>query len=211
MVPDSLQVPPVFVYGHPSLRGIAKAVPMDYPYLVLKEHADTLFRVLVNIHNLSPPHNFADGIAAPQIGLGLRMFILDRNYCPPGYQGPTDYGVFINPYLTGLSGTFSVNNDGCLSIPGYDTGGPSINRYASFTLHYDTLTNGALVTALPIVHSLQDKFSSLVQHEIDHLDGKFFIDQLWPAVPNTAVLNAIKSGNYPAGYAGYPTLPSPKS
>jgi peptide deformylase len=103
------------------------------------------------------------GLAAPQIGVGLRVVIFgfDEN---PRYPeaDPVPFTVLINPQLTPLGETLDEGWEGCLSVPGMRGLVPRYRelRYTGF----DAAGN-------PIDRTVKDFHARVVQHEVDHLDG----------------------------------------
>ena len=116
------------------------------------------------------------GLAAPQIGISKRIFVIDVNYSKEEVSEESDEytlenlapQIFINPILKDLEGEI-VYQEGCLSLPEiYE----DVKRYENLTLDYqDTDGNNQSLTA-------SDLFSICIQHENDHLDGIVFIDRL---------------------------------
>ena len=106
------------------------------------------------------------GLAAPQVGVGARMFVMD---CVKEEDMPPKPMVLINPEITWSSEDLNVYEEGCLSIP--EMYG-DVERPASVRVSW-TGVDGA---------AREEEFGGLwatcVQHEIDHLDGKLFIDYL---------------------------------
>jgi peptide deformylase len=106
------------------------------------------------------------GLAAPQVGVGARMFVMD---CVKEEDMPPKPMVLINPKITWSSEDLNVYEEGCLSIP--EMYG-DVERPASVRVSW-TGVDGA---------AREEEFGGLwatcVQHEIDHLDGKLFIDYL---------------------------------
>lgn len=99
------------------------------------------------------------GIAAPQVGSPLRVFI--------AVDGKTPH-VVINPVVTGKSWRMEDGEEGCLSVPGkYGI----VRRYRSFKIKCLD-RNGEKV-----VHEPTGFFARVLQHELDHLDGVLFIDR----------------------------------
>jgi peptide deformylase len=103
------------------------------------------------------------GLAAPQIGVGLRVVIFgfaDNVRYPEAEEVP--YTVLINPVLTPLSGEFEEAWEGCLSLPGLRGSVPRWRqlRYTGFDPF------GKLID-----RSVEDFHARVVQHECDHLDG----------------------------------------
>ena len=103
------------------------------------------------------------GLAAPQIGVGLRVVVFgfDSN---PRYPeaGSVPYTVLINPVLTPLSDEIEEGWEGCLSVPGLRGLVPrwKFLRYSGFDAY-----------GKPIERSVEGFHARVVQHECDHLDG----------------------------------------
>ena len=100
------------------------------------------------------------GLAGPQVGISLRLFVFDD-----GVTGPT---FMANPELISAEGEF-VEEEGCLSIPGpfYPT-----PRYSRITCHGQNLAGD------PVEMTGEGLLARIFQHETDHLDGTLFIDRL---------------------------------
>jgi len=99
------------------------------------------------------------GLAAPQIGIPSRLFIMKL---PDG-----NLEVFINPEYVSLSGTISVT-EGCLSLPGVSK---TVKRKSKVTIKATTLKG------TEITRTFEGLAACVVQHEMDHLIGKLIIDQ----------------------------------
>jgi len=169
------------IIGQPCLRGVAKAVPPDYPIDTLMDH----FNNLVSTTGGNNP------IAGPQIGLDLRIF---------SFGGIGDNGIVINPIIvlpqlppTPL--TFSSQGEGCLSLPSL-TVNFGITRFSKFTLQYETLQYDSITNLLQRVSATQEfdadldeRLCALVQHEIDHLDGKLICDYAHSSLSLTEMLD----------------------
>lgn len=104
------------------------------------------------------------GLAAPQIGVQLRLSVVD---C--GQQGPEPL-VFINPEIISASGRETFQ-EGCLSVPGAQE---SVIR--AKTVHVKALDR----LGSPFEMKTDGLLAECLQHEIDHLNGKLFIDLLSP-------------------------------
>lgn len=103
------------------------------------------------------------GIAAPQIGVGLRVAIFEVADNPRyPHVSPVPYTVLVNPELTPLGAEQAEGWEGCLSVPGLRGLVPRYThlRYRGFDLH------GA-----PIDRTVEGFHARVVQHEVDHLDG----------------------------------------
>jgi peptide deformylase len=103
------------------------------------------------------------GLAAPQIGVGLRVVIFgfERNPRYPEAES-VPFTILINPQITPLGETLVEDWEGCLSVPGMRG---LVPRYRE--LRY----TGFDAAGAPIDRSVQDFHARVVQHEVDHLDG----------------------------------------
>lgn len=172
---------PIRLYGDPILRAKARAIDdlgatfeVEGRGLSLPELAQAMLDTMYEARGV--------GLAAPQIGLGVRLFVAAE------YEDDEDEGgdtpprsrvlremVFVNPVLEPLSPRkVSDAEEGCLSIPGiYEEGVP---RFAQVRLRYQTLEGSEEVM------EAEDYLARVFQHEQDHLDGRLFLDHLPPAV-----------------------------
>jgi peptide deformylase len=106
------------------------------------------------------------GIAAPQIGVGLRVVIFELRENPSHpHITPVPYTVLVNPVLTPLGSEEGDAWEGCLSVPGLRGLVPRLQRlrYQGFDQH-----------GVPIDRTVEDFHARVVQHEVDHLDGILF-------------------------------------
>ena len=120
-------------------------------------------------------------IAAPQIGVNLRIFLIDDIILKPQIEiieenenpetREKNFLTFINPVIIKKSSKKSILNEGCLSVPG-EYG--NVKRIEKLTVTaYDENGKKFKKSATKI-------FAQAIQHEIDHLDGKLFVDYLSP-------------------------------
>jgi peptide deformylase len=119
------------------------------------------------------------GLAAPQVGLSLAIIVIDIDFeaeiktLANGDQIKTVVNknphIFINPKIYSTDQTFVENEEGCLSLPGIFE---KVSRPENIELEYQDL-NGKFLKL-----SAQGLLSVCIQHEIDHLNGKVFIDHL---------------------------------
>ena len=103
------------------------------------------------------------GLAAPQIGVGLRVVIFGMEHNPRYPEAdPVPYTVLINPPLTALDDVMEDGWEGCLSVPGMRGVVPRFKhlRYTGFD-----------AAGSPIDRTVNDFHARVVQHEVDHLDG----------------------------------------
>jgi peptide deformylase len=103
------------------------------------------------------------GLAAPQIGVGLRVVIfgMEQNPRYPDAD-PVPFTVLVNPQLTALGEEMEEGWEGCLSVPGMRG---LVPRYRN--LRY----TGVDAAGCPIDRTVSDFHARVVQHEVDHLDG----------------------------------------
>ncbi len=107
------------------------------------------------------------GLAAPQIGLGLRLFVMDVAW----KEGEPEPYVFVNPVVVEASDERVTREEGCLSIPGRTS---RVTRPAEVALRWQDLDGAEREGRF-------DGFAATcVQHEIDHLDGVLCIDREEP-------------------------------
>jgi len=159
---------PIATYPEPVLSQIARPVTEFNQDL-----KDLVKNMLFTMY-----HAPGIGLAAPQVGQSIRLFVLDVDYdrdevtTASGMEEFRLSGfnpkVFINPVLTGTSGTTTFE-EGCLSVPGvYE----EVKRFESLHVKYQDLDGN--------FHELQvdDMLSICIQHENDHLDGILFFERL---------------------------------
>ena len=153
---------PVYLYGQPVLRKPAEDIDANYPELskLIENMFDTLER--------------ADGVglAAPQIGLGIRVLVVDLNSLAdkmPEFKGFKR--AFINAHIKEAFGEEVSKEEGCLSFPGIHE---NVKRPSCIRLQY-------MDESFNSYDEVFEGFKArVIQHEIDHLDGKFFIDRISP-------------------------------
>jgi peptide deformylase len=104
------------------------------------------------------------GLAAPQVGVGLAVFVYD---CPDA-DGVRHRGHVVNPTIE-TSGGPVVSDEGCLSVPG---------PYEDLERAAEAVVRGVDRTGAPIEVHGTGFFARCLQHETDHLDGRLFIDRL---------------------------------
>lgn len=151
---------PIYLYGHPVLRKETVEVTPDYPKL--KELIQNMFETMYNADGV--------GLAAPQVGLNLRLFVIDLE--PLAEDEPKYAGfkkVFINPRIVEYKGEIVKLNEGCLSLPGLSE---SVEREESVRIQYFD------EDFKPHDEEYSDFFARCIQHEYDHIEGKLFIDKI---------------------------------
>ncbi len=118
------------------------------------------------------------GLAAPQIGVFKRLVVINLE----GRDHPEDQLVLVNPKIIASEGSTGID-EGCLSVPELRA---HIDRYAKITVQAQNVHGKHFeITAT-------DLLAICMQHEIDHLNGKLFIDYLSPMKRNMYRIKAVK-------------------
>lgn len=107
------------------------------------------------------------GLAANQVGSLKRIMVFDPEPDPE----VRDYTVLVNPHIVEAEGEQLSEAEGCLSLPGVRA---DVKRYEKVIVHAMTLEGEEIEI------EADDLISIILQHEIDHLDGKVFIDRISP-------------------------------
>ncbi len=151
---------PICLYGHPVLRKQARPVDIEGEELatLIADMFETMY------------HAEGVGLAAPQIGKSIRLFVIDSAPFREADEKAEIYkGAFINPEIMDESGDDFTFNEGCLSLPDIHE---EITRKSEVTIRY-TDENG---------HDQLRKFNGyvarIIQHEYDHLQGQVFTDKV---------------------------------
>lgn len=160
-----MTVRPIRLFGDPVLRGPSA------PIARIDEGVRALVRDLLDTVELPG----RAGVAAPQIGVGLRAF---------SYNVDGVIGYVLNPVLVETSGEFGPTGEGCLSVPGlwHDVSRAPYARVTGIDLDGREITlegEGVLAQAL--------------QHETDHLDGLLYLDRLDPETRRVAMREVRES------------------
>ncbi len=148
-----MTVLPIRIYGDPVLRQVADEAPLD-------DHVRRLAADMVETMYDAPGR----GLAAPQVGQLLRLFVMDCHWKDGAARAPR---IFLNPSFLDRSEDQAVNEEGCLSIPGVPV---EVSRPASVTMRWTDLDGAALE------QSFEGLEAVCVQHEADHLDGILAVD-----------------------------------
>jgi peptide deformylase len=175
---------PIVVYGHTVLRKVAEEIDEDYPGL--QQVIDDLFETMYHSEGL--------GLAAPQIGKSIRIFVIDGKPVAEDEPDLADFKkVFINAHILERSGDLFPMNEGCLSIPNLRE---EVNRESHVRIqYYDENWN--------YHDEIYDGYKArIIQHEYDHLDGILFTDKLNPLRKRLikSKLMAISKGRFEADY-----------
>lgn len=146
----------ILTEGHPTLRKVAKKVRPE-------EFEDPLFHQLIDDMFTTMYHAQGIGLAAPQINLGKRIFVVDLQD-EEGEFGPL---VFVNPKLTVMEGKIT-SLEGCLSVPG---------MIGDVERHERVVCTAFDRKGRKFSLEANELFGRCIQHELDHLDGILYIDK----------------------------------
>ena len=173
-----MSVRPVRIYGDPALRTRTREV---------REFDDTLRALVADLFDTMAAYNGV-GLAANQVGVGQRVFVVDV----PHEDGTHDRFAVVNPVLDQKRGKES-GEEGCLSMPGILE---QVQRATSVRLR------GLDEHGQPLERVVEGYLARAIQHEADHLDGVLFTDRLSPLKRQflKRELDALARGELPAGY-----------
>lgn len=151
---------PVYIYGHPVLRRPTEPVSKDYPEL--PKLIDDMFETMYAAEGC--------GLAAPQVGLSIKLVVIDADVLKD--QFPECEGrkmVLINPEIEVLDGEEVSRSEGCLSLPGLSE---NVNRVEHIRLSWldENFEQHE--------EEMSGFLSRCVQHEVDHLNGKVYMDHV---------------------------------
>ena len=151
---------PVYLYGQPVLRKEAEEVPMDYPDL--KQLVANMFETMYNADGV--------GLAAPQVGLSLRLLVIDADVMGDDFPECKGFKrAMINPVFLEKSEEEVSMEEGCLSLPGIHETVKRGNKIRVKYMDEDFVEHE---------EEVEGYLARVMQHEFDHLDGKMFIDHI---------------------------------
>ncbi len=151
---------PVHIIGSSVLRKVAEDISEDYPNL--NELIDNMFETMYSSDGV--------GLAAPQIGKSIRLFVVDAE--PMTEEHPELKGfkrVFINAHIVETSEDTMRTTEGCLSIPDIHE---EVERFLSITIKYLN------EDFKPVTETFTGLAAVVLQHEYDHTDGILFTDKV---------------------------------
>ncbi len=153
---------PIYLYGHSVLREECVDIAPSYPNL--SELITNMYETMYESDGI--------GLAAPQIGKAIRLFVIDGSPMAEMYPECKDLKeTFINARITAFNGSDVDEIEGCLSIPGINE---AVTRPNSITIRYvDEQFN-------PQEKTFEGFAARIIQHEYDHIDGVLFTDKVSP-------------------------------
>ncbi|MGB0887794.1 MAG: peptide deformylase [Vicingaceae bacterium] len=177
---------PIVAYGDPVLRKETEEIEKDYPDLniLIEDMFETMYAAK------------GVGLAAPQIGKAIRLFIVDAS----GFNEDGEYPeladfkrVYINPIIVEETGKEWKFEEGCLSIPGIRE---DVSRKPNVVIEYYN-------EKFELIEETLDGLAArVVQHEYDHIEATLFTDHINPLKKRLikGKLNDIAKGNVQVGY-----------
>ena len=149
---------PILIHPDPRLKQVAA------PVADLSDARRELARDMLETMYAAP----GIGLAAPQVGVLERLVVVD---CTKDDNEPPAPLVMFNPEVLAVSDDLNTYEEGCLSIP---------EQYAEVTRPAEVRVGWLDADGTPRERDFDGLWATCVQHEIDHLDGKLFIDYLKP-------------------------------
>ncbi|MBO4543071.1 MAG: peptide deformylase [Bacteroidales bacterium] len=152
---------PIVVYGNPILKKEAEDIEKDE--IDIKQLVADMFETMY--------HARGCGLAAPQIGKSINIFVIDTTEMEDDPNITPVKQAFINAEITDRTGTDEMFKEGCLSVPGINE---DVIRKSTITITYldeDFVEHTQTFDGMP---------ARVIQHEYDHIMGKTFIDRLSP-------------------------------
>lgn len=162
-----MMILPIVAYGDPILRKEADEIEKDFENL--EDLIENMFETMEQANGV--------GLAAPQIGLSIRLFIVDtspfadsKGLSEDERNDLKDFReVFINPIITEEEGEPWGFEEGCLSIPGINE---DVRRKSTVTIEYFN-RDWKLVEK-----TFSGLIARVIQHEYDHIEGILFTDKI---------------------------------
>lgn len=158
---------PIYGYGETVLRKVGEEISKDYPNL--KETIANMYETMY--------HAYGVGLAAPQVGLAIRLFVIDTTPFADSDEVSKEEAValngfkktFINAKITKEEGNIWGFNEGCLSIPDVRE---DVFRHEKITIEYvdENFTKKT--------ETYDGLIARVIQHEYDHIEGVLFTDHL---------------------------------
>ncbi|QHI95353.1 peptide deformylase [Aristophania vespae] len=153
---DQIAPMPILVAPHPVLKQVASEVPKE-DLEKIRSLLPGMFSAMYKAPGI--------GLAAPQVGISQRFFIMDISE----KDAPPEPMVLINPEIVKESEEFSVHEEGCLSLP---------NQFAEVERPESIVVNYIDQDGKPVNLKASGLLATCIQHELDHLDGILFVDHL---------------------------------
>ena len=150
----------ILIHPDPRLKSVADPVYASEVDKACRRLADDMLETMYDAPGI--------GLAAPQVGVGKRLLVMD---CVKEENTPPRPMVLINPAVTWSSENLNTYEEGCLSIP---------EQYADVERPAEVEVIWIDLEGVTHTERFDGLWATCVQHEIDHLNGKLFIDYLKP-------------------------------
>lgn len=152
---------PIWTIFNPAQLSLLRGRAIDFP---VNQIAESRWQKLFDNLVFTMERANGIGLAAPQIGISIRIMVISAAVG----RALTDPQWFINPTLSNPSPAQDTSEEGCLSIPGVYGLVPRAKAVSlrAFNRH------GQLINL-----TASDLFARVIQHEVDHLNGRLFIDR----------------------------------
>ena len=175
---------PIYLNGQPVLRKVAEDITPDYPEL--KSLIESMFDTMHQAEGI--------GLAAPQVGLAIRLVVVDLDVLSEDFPEFKDFRrVYINAHIIETSDETDTMEEGCLSLPGIHE---KVTR--SSRIHVQYLDENF------VEHDewVEGYLARVMQHEFDHLEGKVFSDRIsmLRRQMNKTKLGNLAKGKVACGY-----------
>ena len=175
---------PIYIYGQPVLK--KKGLDIDQNYDGLDTLLSNMYETMYNAKGV--------GLAAPQIGLNIRLFVVDTiQVMDDDKKEEGIKKIFINALVIEESGEFWAYEEGCLSIPNIRG---DVERQSKIRIQY---LDENFVAHDEVYEGINAR---VIQHEYDHIEGILFTEKLKPLKKKLIQrkLNDIKVGKMQADY-----------
>lgn len=174
---------PIVAYGHPVLK--KKGIELEKDYENLDSLLENMWETMYHANGI--------GLAAPQVGLAVRLFVIDTIQM---FEKEPEKGikkVFINPTILEEDGKLWPYEEGCLSIPHIRA---DVNRLSKIRISYFDQNFKEYIEEFDEINA------RVIQHEYDHIEGKLFTEKIKPLKKRMLKrkLEAIKTGNVHTDY-----------
>ncbi|MCR5679343.1 MAG: peptide deformylase [Prevotella sp.] len=182
---------PIYIYGQPVLRKVTEDITPDYPDL--KQLIANMWDTLAESEGI--------GLAAPQIGLPIRLSVIDLRPLADDMPEYKDFHrTYINPHIIEKDDSAtSTSEEGCLSLPAIHE---KVTRPTRIHVQWQD------EDFQPHDEWVEGYLARVMQHEFDHLEGHMFIDHISPLRRQLikSKLKALTQGRYRCGYKTKPVL-----
>ncbi len=175
---------PIYAYGQPVLKKVADSIDKDYPGL--EDLIENMWETMYNADGV--------GLAAPQIGRSIRLFLVDTEQVMKEEEKEKGVKqVFINAQKIDEEGDFWAYEEGCLSIPNIRG---DVDRQKVFKLKF---LDENFEEHTKVFDGINAR---VIQHEYDHIEGTLFTERLKPLKKKLIKrkLEAIRKGRAKADY-----------